>query len=314
MEWQPAQRASRRSVGLSDWSDRACAVVRQWAYSAGWHALQRRAPMKSCEPVVRELWVLRAQAPAPTAATLKPVIKSTRFTAGDIAPQAAIRNGGVVRWSAAPRFDIVARMVVGLTGGIACGKTTVAGLLRARGAVVVDADVVARDVVAPGTPGLARVLERFGADLVDAQGGLDRGALGARVFGDPLEREALEGILHPLIAVESMRQLAAALATRPPLVIYDAALLIEAGRADQFRPLIVVRADPAAQRARLISRDGLTPAQAQARIDAQMPVARKAALADHVIDNTGSQADTEAQVAALWAHLVPPQEPRSPHG
>ncbi|MCA9557881.1 MAG: dephospho-CoA kinase [Myxococcales bacterium] len=195
-------------------------------------------------------------------------------------------------------------MLIGLTGGIACGKSTVADALRARGAVIVDADQVARDVVAPGTPGLAAVVEAFGEGVLDADGRLDRSALGARVFGDEGARRRLEGILHPLIAQESMVQLQAAAADGPPLVVYDAALLVESGRADLFRPLVVVSAPEAVQRERLMARDGLDRAAAEARIAAQMPVADKAAVADHVIDNGGDLAATAAQIDALWARLV----------
>lgn len=193
-------------------------------------------------------------------------------------------------------------MLIGLTGGIACGKTTVANLLRDRGATVVDADQVARDVVAPGSAGLQAVVEAFGAQVLDADGALDRTKLGAQVFNDAPARARLEGILHPLIAQESMRQLAAARGA--PLVVYDAALLFEAGRAELFRPVVVVRVPPAVQRARLMARDGIDAAAADARIGSQMPVAEKAERADHVIDNGGTRAETEAQVDALWAQLV----------
>lgn len=197
-------------------------------------------------------------------------------------------------------------MLIGLTGGIACGKTTVARMLTARGAIVIDADRIARDVVAPGSPGLAAVVEAFGDGVLADDGALDRAALGAAVFGDPAKRARLEGLLHPRIADESMRRIAAALAAAPPLVVYDAALLVETGRADHFRPLVVVTAAPELQRARLIERDGLDPAAADARLAAQMPVAEKARRADHVIDNSGPLAETEAQVDALWKQLVKP--------
>lgn len=194
--------------------------------------------------------------------------------------------------------------VIGLTGGIACGKSFVADLLTARGAIVVDADRIAREVVEPGTPGLAAVVEAFGPAVLDADGRLDRAALGRRVFGDDAARKRLEGILHPRIAEESMRQLAAAAAKKPPLVVYDAALLVETGRADAFRPLVVVSAPPAVQMQRLIERDGLDAAAAEARVAAQMPIAEKAARADHVIDNGGSRDATAAQVDALWRRLT----------
>lgn len=195
-------------------------------------------------------------------------------------------------------------MIIGLTGGIACGKSTVAKMLVARGARVIDADAVAREVVAPGTEGLQAITDRFGAEVLDDDGALDRAALGRRVFGDASARAALEGILHPLIAVESARQIQQAVAEGAPLVVYDAALLIESGRADMFRPLVVVSVRPQTQIDRIMRRDGLDEASAQARLDAQMPVAEKAALADHVIDNEGDLDATEAQVEALWRTLT----------
>lgn len=195
-------------------------------------------------------------------------------------------------------------MIIGLTGGIACGKSTVAKMLVARGARVIDADAVAREVVAPGTEGLRAITDRFGAEVLDDDGALDRAALGRRVFGDASARAALEGVLHPLIAVESARQIQQAVAEGAPLVVYDAALLIESGRADMFRPLVVVSVRPQTQIDRIMRRDGLDEASAQARLDAQMPVAEKAALADHVIDNEGDLDATEAQVEALWRTLT----------
>ncbi len=194
--------------------------------------------------------------------------------------------------------------LIGLTGGIACGKSFVSRLLTDRGAIVVDADQVARDVVAPGSAGLSEVVAAFGEDILAADGSLDREKLGAIAFADPAARARLEGILHPAIARESMVQLADAAAQKPPLVVYDAALLIEAGRYDLFRPLVVVTAPPAVQMRRLIERDGLDDAAAQARVAAQMPVADKAKLADHVIDNGGTRAETEARVDALWKTLT----------
>lgn len=197
-------------------------------------------------------------------------------------------------------------MLIGLTGGIACGKTTVARLLAERGAIVIDADQIARDVVAPGTDGLAAVRTAFGDAAIDADGALDRPALGRAVFGDPDARARLEGILHPRIAAESVQRISAALAHDPPLVVYDAALLVETGRADAFRPLVVVTAPVAVQRARLIDRDGLDPDAADARLAAQMPIDEKARYADHLIDNGGTREALAAQVDALWTRLVKP--------
>lgn len=195
-------------------------------------------------------------------------------------------------------------LLIGLTGGIACGKSFVSRLLAERGAIIVDADQVARYVVAPGSAGLAQVVEAFGDGILAPDGALDRAKLGQMAFSDPAVRQRLEGILHPAIARESMVQLADAAARKPPLVVYDAALLIEAGRSDLFRPLVVVSAPTAVQRERLMARDGLEPADADARLAAQMPVAEKVKRADHVIHNGGTRAETEAQVDALWAALT----------
>ncbi len=188
----------------------------------------------------------------------------------------------------------------GLTGGIACGKSTVSARLAALGAVAIDADRIARDVVVPGSPGLAELVKTFGTSILAADGTLDRAALGARIFGDADARGRLNGILHPRIAQLSMERVLAARASDVPAVFYDAALLFESGRAEFFRPVIVVTAPVDVQRQRVMARDGLTEAEAQARIDAQMPVAEKAAQADFVIDNGGTLEATLAQVDALW--------------
>jgi dephospho-CoA kinase len=195
-------------------------------------------------------------------------------------------------------------MLVGLTGGIACGKSTVARMFTERGAILVDADAIARDVVRAGTEGFDAVVEAFGPDVLAPEGGLDRAALGSTVFGDDAARRRLEAILHPLIASESGRRLQAAFAEGAPLVVYDAALLFESGRSEHFRPVVVVSAPPDVQLRRLMARDGLDEPSARARIDAQMPVAEKVARADHVIDNGGTREQTEAAVAALWDTLV----------
>jgi len=194
-------------------------------------------------------------------------------------------------------------MLIGLTGGIACGKTTVARMLTAKGAMVIDADQVARDVVCAGSEGHRAVKAAFGSEIIAADGQLDRARLGAIVFGDPKARQRLEAITHPLIAKLSMERLGAALSSGAPLVVYDAALLVESGRADQFRPLVVVKTTRALQIERLMSRDGLDSNAAHARLASQMDIEAKAALADHVIDNTGTLDDTQSQVDHLWQSL-----------
>lgn len=195
-------------------------------------------------------------------------------------------------------------ILVGLTGGIACGKSTVSAMLAERGAIIVDADRVSRAVVEPGSPGLAAVIEAFGPEYRAADGSLKRAALGRLVFQDPSARQRLNAILHPRMATVTAERIAAALASAPPMVVYDAALLIEMGQADRFRPLVVVQVTPETQMRRLRARDGLTEAEARARIASQMPVAEKVAQADHVIDNGGSRAETQAQVDALFAQLT----------
>jgi dephospho-CoA kinase len=199
--------------------------------------------------------------------------------------------------------------LIGLTGGIACGKSTVSRLLAARGAVIIDADVLAREVVAPHGPALADIVATFGAEVLGPDGALDRAALGARVFASPEARARLERITHPRIAALSLERLRDARTSGASLVVYDAALLFESGRAEAFRPVVVVTAPREVQRQRLMDRDGLDTAAADARIDSQMPVAAKAALADHVIDNGQSVAHTEAQVAALWQEWTRPCTP-----
>jgi len=189
-------------------------------------------------------------------------------------------------------------VVVGLTGGIASGKSTVARLFGALGVPVVDADAVARDIVAPGSEALREIAAAFGGAVI-VDGALDRAALGARVFADPDARRRLEAITHPRIAAESGRRLASALAGGAPYALYEAALLVENGAYKMFPALVVVTAPEDVQRARIAARDGLDAAQAQARIAAQAPVAAKVAVADWVIENAGDLAALEARVRAV---------------
>lgn len=194
------------------------------------------------------------------------------------------------------------KRVFGLTGGIACGKSTVAEMLRERGATVVDADAVARDVVAPGTPGLQRLVERFGPPYATSAG-VDREALGALVFADSEARGALNAILHPLIAAESAVRIAEALAGPGDPVFYDAALLVETGQHRNFAALVVVACPPQTQLAYLMARDGIDEAAARARIDAQLPVADKVAVADHVVWNDGTLEQLAGRVDSLLEQL-----------
>jgi dephospho-CoA kinase len=192
---------------------------------------------------------------------------------------------------------------IGLTGGIGSGKSTVSALLAARGAVIIDADRIAREVVEPGTPGLARVVERFGAGVLTPDGALDRAALGAIVFADEAARRDLEGILHPLISAEAGRRAAAA----PPdaVVVHEIPLLVEAADAAASRDhdVVVVVEAPLDVRIRRLAERGVTSHDARARIAAQATDEERRAVADHVLDNGGDRADLERQVDALWAAL-----------
>jgi len=186
-------------------------------------------------------------------------------------------------------------LVFGLTGGLASGKSTVAARLRALGVPVIDADAIAREVVAPGTPGLAAVAAAFGPSVLLPDGSLDRPALAALVFSDAEQRRRLNGILHPLIGAASAQRIADLSAAGEPIACYEAALLVENGIVDAFRPLVVVALPEETQVARAMARDGATEEQARARIAAQLPLSAKVAAADFVIDNGGTREETERQ-------------------
>jgi dephospho-CoA kinase len=194
--------------------------------------------------------------------------------------------------------------VIGLTGGIATGKSTVAAMLAARGAVVVDADRLAREVVEPGHPGFGEVVARFGSSILDSSGAIDRAALGAVVFADASARRELEAITHPRIASLMAEHIGAAVQAGPPLVVADIPLLFERGRDSDFPDVLLVYAAPAVQLQRLSTRDGLGATAAGQRLAAQMPVEEKRARATWVIDNSGALAATRAAVAAWWRDVV----------
>lgn len=179
----------------------------------------------------------------------------------------------------------------GLTGGIASGKSAVAARLRARGVPVLDADAFARQVVAVGSPGLAELVAAFGNGILLPDGALDRKALASLVFADDARRRTLNAITHPRITALSMERAAELAAQGEPLACYEAALIVENGMADGFRPLVVVAAPEARQVERAVARDGGSRDDALARIRAQKPLADKVRLADHVIDNAGSLED-----------------------
>ena len=191
---------------------------------------------------------------------------------------------------------------VGLTGGIASGKSLVAAELAKRGAVIIDADVLARDVVEPGTSGLAAILDRFGADVLH-NGRLDRKVLGKIVFADEAARRDLEAIVHPAVR----RRAAELEATAPAdaVVVHVIPLLVETGQQDAFDVCLVVDVDQETQRRRLRARDRLSEAEIVARLTAQASRERRLAAADAVLDNSGSRAELSDQIDRLWAELGP---------
>ena len=208
--------------------------------------------------------------------------------------------------------------MVGLTGGIGTGKSTVARLLAALGARVIDADAIVHELQAPGTPLLARIAEAFGPEILRPDGALDRERLGKLVFSDPAARARLSALVHPAVGVEMMRRLDDARAAGVPLVVLDIPLLLE-GRAqragDAARPrtasdlvseVIVVYAPRGPADRAAVARDGATREHAAERVRAQLSIEEKRNLADHVIDNSGSLADTERQVRELHARLTAP--------
>ncbi len=194
--------------------------------------------------------------------------------------------------------------VIGLTGGIASGKSTVSGMLRELGARVVDVDAIARAVVEPGRPAWEEIVAWLGQDILQADGNIDRRRLGELVFADKEARAALEAITHPRIAAAAQEALAAAERDGCAVAVLDVPLLYEAGWDKRVDEVWVVYVDTPTQQGRLMTRDGLTAAQAGTRIAAQGPLAAKADLADVVIDNGGDPDDTRAQVTAAWKRVA----------
>jgi len=193
-------------------------------------------------------------------------------------------------------------LLVGLTGGIGSGKSTVARMLEERGAVVFDADLLAREAVEPGTQGHTAVIERFGADVLAPGGELDREALASIVFADPSARRDLEQIVHP-----EVRRLFAegseAYRDTDRIVVFSAPLLVESGMHTAFEILVVVSATVATQIERLMRQRGMSEPSIRARIDAQAPLEDKAAVADFLVDNEGTLAELQSQVERLWHDL-----------
>jgi dephospho-CoA kinase len=191
---------------------------------------------------------------------------------------------------------------IALTGGIATGKSYVAGRFRRAGIPVVDADVLAREAVRPGSPGLAAVIERFGSDVIAPDGSLDRAKLAEIVFRDAGARRDLEAIVHPYVR-DAIARFFEQVPPGTPFAVADIPLVYETGRQRQFDAVVVVACSPEIQLSRLMARDNLTEDEARRRIAAQLPIEAKMALADHVIRTDGSYEETNAQVDALIAKL-----------
>ncbi len=203
-------------------------------------------------------------------------------------------------------------LLIGLTGGIATGKSTVSALLRQLGCEVIDADLLAREVVEPGEPAWTTIVAEFGQDVVTAGGALDRKKLGAIVFADPERRRRLEAITHPAIRERFQARLdQLAVKGFTGIVVFDAAVMIESGNYKNMDRLVVVVTDEPTQMARLQGRDGTDDADGRRKIASQMPLAEKAKLADYVIDNSGDRQATAAQVRRVFAALMSELEARS---
>jgi len=194
-------------------------------------------------------------------------------------------------------------LLVGLTGGIGVGKSTVAAMFAARGAAVVDADRISRRLQEPGESSYRAIVEAFGRDILDTAGRIDRKRLGTIVFADPARRRRLEAIMHPAIWAACEAEIQAAAAGRPVCVV-EMALILETGQRGRFQKLIVVTAPEGVQLDRVARARGLTLTEAQQRLAAQWSGEDKARLADYVIDNGGELATTEAQVAWVYAELT----------
>ncbi len=194
--------------------------------------------------------------------------------------------------------------VVGLTGGIASGKSTVGRLFRTWGAEVIDADQVAREVVAPGSEGFAEVVAAFGPEVIGGDGGLDRAALRARIAANPDDRRRLEAITHPRIQRAIAERLAALAAAGRPLAVVEAALMVETGSYRLYPAVVVVTTTPALQLARLLARDGTSEADARRLIAAQLPLAEKERAATHLVRNDGSEAELAARAREVFDTLA----------
>jgi dephospho-CoA kinase len=196
------------------------------------------------------------------------------------------------------------QMVLGVTGGIASGKSFVADLFRRLGAIVISADELAREVVRPGGKVLERLVEHFGRSILAGDGTLDRDALGKKIFADEKQRRALNALIHPAIASLAEQRLAEARRAAPPLIVYEAPLLFEAGAQDRVDAVLVVKVDPQVQLERLMARDGIDEGSARRKIAAQMSQAEKLARADFIIDNSEDRDQTRLQAEQLFERLA----------
>lgn len=195
-------------------------------------------------------------------------------------------------------------MIVGLTGGIACGKSTVSRMFEQLGCVIIDADQVAREVVAPGEEGLEAVVRRFGPSVLNEDGTLDRKSLGDLVFKEEKARQDLNAILHPLIRKRMNQKKEKALKDHPPLIIMDIPLLYESKQEQTVEAVIVVYVSPDEQLRRLMERDHLTHDDAKRRINSQWSIEEKKQRADYLVDNSGSLSETREQVESLFFKLA----------
>lgn len=210
--------------------------------------------------------------------------------------------GGLQRHTVSGEHGLMLR--VGLTGGIAGGKTTVARIFRELGAQVIDADRVSRDLVQPNSAVLGRIARAFGKEVLHADGRLDRGRLGEIVFADPAKRRVLEGLLHPLILAEIDRRIDGFSRTDPEgITVVEAALIVELGRQGEFDRLVVVWATEEQQLRRLIAREGLSFEEARRRLAAQMPLDEKCRAAHYVVDNSGTPEECRADAVRVFEAL-----------
>lgn len=191
---------------------------------------------------------------------------------------------------------------VGLTGGIGSGKSEVSSRLAAKGAVVIDADLLAREVVAPGTDGLREVVEAFGNEVLTAKGALDRPALGKLVFDDEPARRKLEAIIHPRVRARAAEIEASA--DPDAVIVHDIPLLVETGQADRFDLVLVVDVPSELQVARLVANRGMSEDEARARIASQATREQRLAAADVVVPNDGSLAELDARIDEIWPRLI----------